>query len=90
MLLLNLPAQCNSCTAKFVISYALSCKVGELVKTCYNESKDILGYIACNSYQLSNMRNEPLIKLFYIADKLDEHSYSKDILDQGDLFAQGF
>ena len=84
---MNLPVQCDGYTTKFVISHTLSCKVGRLVKTRYDESKDTLGCMACNGFQQSNARDESLIYPHCVVDKLDA---SKDILDQGDLFAQGF
>ena len=50
LLLFNIISQYDGCTVKFLISYALSCKVGELVCTYHNESRDILGYIAYDRF----------------------------------------
>jgi len=59
--LLNTPSQCDGCTAKFSVSYSLSCKVGGLIKTRHDESRDTIGCIACAGFQPSNVRDEPVI-----------------------------
>ena len=58
---LNTPSHCDGCTSEFSTTHALSCKVGTLIHSRHDESRDTLGCLACAGFQPSNVRDEPRI-----------------------------
>jgi hypothetical protein len=90
--LLNTPSQCDGCTAKFSISHALSCKIGGLIKTRHDESRDTIGCMACAGFQPSNVRDEPLINPCRATDELKDSTtgISIEVQDRGDLLVREF
>ena len=59
--ILNTPSYYDSCTSELSTTHALSCKIGELIHSRHDESRDTLGCLACAGFQPSNVRDEPLI-----------------------------
>ena len=59
--LLVSPSHYDGCNNSFTTSRALACKVGGLIHSRHDESRDSTGYLACAGFQPSNVRNEPLI-----------------------------
>ena len=47
--------------SEFKSRVALSCKIGGLIHSRHDESRDTLGCLACAGFQPSNVRDEPLI-----------------------------
>ena len=58
--ILNTPSQCDGCNTKFPTSHAC-CKVGGIIHSRHDESRDSLGWLACAGFQPSNVRDEPHI-----------------------------
>ena len=56
-------SHCDGCNTKFSATYyAFSCsKVGGLIHSRHDESRDSLGQFACAGFQPSNVRDEPHI-----------------------------
>ena len=42
--ILNAPSHCDGCNEKFSITHALGCKVGVLIHSRHDESRDILAF----------------------------------------------
>ena len=59
--ILNTPSHYDGCTSKISTTHALSCKVGDLIPSRHDESRDTLGCLACAGFQPSNVRDEPHI-----------------------------
>ena len=59
--LLDSLLQYNICITRFSVPHTLSSKVGGLIRTHYDNSRNILSYIVCTEFWLSNTYNEPLI-----------------------------
>ena len=59
--ILTTPSHCDGCNTKFSTTHALGCKVGGLIHSRHDESRDSLGWIACAGFQPSNVRDEPPI-----------------------------
>ena len=59
--ILNAPSHCDGCDAKFSTTHVLDCKVGELIYSRHDESRDSLDFLACAGFQPSNVRDEPHI-----------------------------
>lgn len=90
--LLQTPTHCDGCTARFSVSHALSCKVGGLIKTRHDESRDIIGCMACAGFQPSNVRDEPLIHPCRGTTELRDSTsgIEMEIQERGDLLVRGF
>ena len=58
---LDTPSHCDGCNSKFTVSHALSCKVGGLINSRHDESRDTLICLASAGFAPSNVRDEPLI-----------------------------
>ena len=58
MEILNTPSHFNGCTSKFSTTHALSCKVGGLIHSRDDESRDTLGCLSFAGFQPSNARDE--------------------------------
>ena len=59
--MLDSPSHCNGCNNPFSTTHALACRVGGLIHSRHDESGDSLGCLACAGFQLSNVRDEPII-----------------------------
>ena len=59
--ILNKLSYCEGCTTEFLTTHALSCKVGGLIRSRRDESRDTLGCLAYVGFQPSNVRDELLI-----------------------------
>ena len=60
--ILNTPLHCDGCNTKLSTFHALGCKVGGIIHSRHDESRDSLGgRLACAGFQPSNVRNEPHI-----------------------------
>ena len=59
--MLDAPQHCDGCNAKFSVSHSLACKVGGLIKSRHDESRDSLICLASAGFLPSNVRDEPLI-----------------------------
>ena len=93
--ILNTPSHCDGCTSEFSTTHALSCKIGGLIHSRHDESRDTLGCLACAGFQPSNVRDEPLINPCRdIGGKNDTHVEPQTGLeleaDRGDLLIRGF
>ena len=99
MKLLDAPSHCDGCNDQFSTTHALSCKVGGLIHSRHDESRDSLGLLACAGFKPSNVRDEPLINPCRDARRRDE---SGKIIEpntgveceinstRGDLLVRGF
>ena len=72
MKLLDSPSHCDGCNDQFSTTHALSCKVGGLIHSRHDESRDSLGCLACARFKPSNFRDEPLINPCCDARRRDE------------------
>ena len=59
--ILNAPLHCDGYNDKFSTTHALGCKVGGLIHSHHDESRDSLWFLACAGFQPSNVRDEPYI-----------------------------
>ena len=59
--ILNTPSHCDGCNSKFSSTHIISCKVGDLIHSLHDESRNTLGCLACAGFQPSNVRDEPHI-----------------------------
>ena len=57
MKILNTPSHCDGCTSEFPTTHALSYKVGGLIHSRHDESRETLGCLACAGFQPSNVRD---------------------------------
>lgn len=90
--LLDTPLQHDGCTAKFSVSHSLACKVGRLIKSRHDESRDTLACMACAGFQPSNACDEPIIHSCRTTNELKDNtsSISIEIQERGDLLVRGF
>ena len=72
MKLLDAPSHCDGCNDQFSTTHDLSCKVGGLIHSRHDESRDSLGLLACAGFKPSNVRDEPLINPCRDARRIDE------------------
>ena len=56
--ILNAPSHCDGYNTKFSTTHALGCKVGGIIHSLHDESRDSLGWLACAGFQPSNVRDE--------------------------------
>ena len=99
MKLLDSPSHCDGCNKQFSTSHALSYKVGGLIHSRHDESRNVLGCLACAGFKPSNVRDEPQINPCRNAGRRDESGIlikpttgvEVEInSDRGDLLVRGF
>ena len=97
--ILNASSHCDGCNSKFSTVHALGCKVGGLIHSRHDESRDSLVFLACVRFQPSNVRYELHINSFSDnRGKDDSNRLTKSQTgvqceingDRGDLLIRGF
>ena len=63
--ILNTLSHCDGCNTKLLTTHALGYKVGSLIHSRHDESRDSLGWLACAGFLFTNVRNEPHINPCY-------------------------
>ena len=59
--ILDSPSHCDGCNTPFSATHTLACKVGGLIHSRHDESRDSLRCLTCTGFQPSNIRDEPII-----------------------------
>ena len=59
MKLLNSLSHCDGCNEKKSTTHAFSCKVGGLIHSRHDESRDSLSCFSCAGFKPSNIHDEP-------------------------------
>ena len=96
---LDSPSHYDGCNNSFTTTHALACKVGGLIHSRHDESRDSVVFFAYAGFQPSNIRDESLINPCRDIRRKDENTKliesTSGIVaelnsDRGDLLIRGF
>ena len=97
--LLSTPSHWDGYNSKFSVSHALSCKVGGLIQSRHDESRETISFLAIAGFMTSNVLDKPLIHPRSGSDaeacSTQMHNIKKGVnaevnYERGDILVRGF